>query len=254
MPASFDSPESLVDQMFRQISDRVSLLVISHITSPTALILPIELICQTARRRGLPVCVDGPHVPAHVALDIDSLDCDFYTASCHKWLSATLGSGFLYVHPRQQSIAQPLVKSWGRLLPAMPQRWDQEFTWSGTRDPSVYLSIPVAIDFLRSVGLDNFRARAYWLAEYAERRLVELFSTEPMGAHGPYRWYGTMAHVPLPKGDWSELQQRLWTEFGIEIPIIYFDDRWFVRVSCHLYTTTAQIDYLVESLKRCLKV
>jgi isopenicillin-N epimerase len=185
-----------------------------------------------------------------VPLNIDALDCDFYLASCHKWMAATLGSGFLYVHPRQQASFRPLVRSWGRLLPALPARWDEEFTWSGTRDPSIYLSVPAAITFLESVGLDSFRERLYWLARYAQDRLTDLFSTEPLGRSVEYRWYGTMAHVPLPLGDWSTLQARLWTEFGIEVPVIEFGGAWYVRVSCYLYNSTAHIDTLCDALQR----
>jgi isopenicillin-N epimerase len=250
LPPVFESPEQVVDAIFSQIGPRASLLVISHITSPTALILPIEAICWTARQRGIPVCVDGPHAPAHVPLNIESLDCDFYVASCHKWLAATLGTGFLYAHPRVQHRVEPLIKSWGLLLPDIPRRWDEEFTWSGTRDPSIYLSIPAAIDFLEAIGWDSFRGRAYHLADRARELLAGQLGTEPLG-RGPHRWYGTMAHVPLPPGDWSELQARLWREFSIEVPIICFENAWYVRVSCHLYTTAQQLDYLADSLAQC---
>jgi isopenicillin-N epimerase len=132
----------------------------------------------------------------------------------------------------------------------LPRRWDEEFTWSGTRDPSIYLSVPAAIDFMEGVGLDNFRQRAYWLADYARQTLCEKFGTTPLG-RGDYRWYGAMAHVPLPPGDWSKLQDRLWREFGIEVPIIFFEGAWFVRVSCHLYNDTRQIEYLIDALEKC---
>jgi isopenicillin-N epimerase len=250
LPQVFESPEAVVDAIAAQIPPRASLLVISHITSPTALIMPIAAICRMARQRGLPVCVDGPHAPAQVLMDIDSLDCDFYVASCHKWLSATLGTGFLVAHPRVQSLVEPLIQSWGLLLPQTPQRWDDEFTWTGTRDPSIYLSIPAAIDFIEQIGLESFRARTYYLAAQARARLIDQFDGQPIGRGE--QWYGCMAHVPLPKGDWSSLQEALWRDYGIEVPIIQFGGAWYVRVSCHLYNRIEQIDYLVESLASCL--
>lgn len=251
LPPVFDSPDAIVDAMVSQVGPRAKLLVVSHITSPTALIMPIEAICRAARQRGLAVCVDGPHAPAHVPLCVDELDCDFYLASCHKWLSATLGTGFLYAHPRVQSGVEPLIKSWGRLLPELPRRWDEEFSWSGTRDPSIYLSAAAAIEFLEEIGLDTFRHRAYYLADLARETLSEQFATTPIG-RGDYRWYGTMAHVPLPRGDWTNLQDRLWREFGIEIPIILFEGAWYVRVSCHLYNNANQIQYLADALRQCV--
>ncbi|MEQ1905241.1 MAG: aminotransferase class V-fold PLP-dependent enzyme [Pirellulaceae bacterium] len=249
MPERFESAEQMLAPLLAATTAKTRLVVLSHITSPTALIWPVEKLIPAFRERGIPVCIDGPHAPAHIPLHLDSLDCDFYVASCHKWLCAPLGTGFVYAHPRQHAIMQPLVKSWGRLLPAVPERWHEEFTWQATRDTSGFLSIPTAIEFMESIGLHEFRARAYWLATYAEDRLVELTGERPLGDRRD-GWYGTMAHVPLPAGDWSQLQNQLWQQFQIEIPIIHFNNRWFIRVSCHLYTTTKQIDYLLTALHK----
>jgi isopenicillin-N epimerase len=248
LPDAFQSTEQIVEAVFAPAGPRTRLIVVSHITSPTALIMPIREICAEARRRGIPVCIDGPHAPAHVPLAIDDMGCDFYTASCHKWLSAPLGSGFLYVHPEWHDVIQPQLKSWGRLLPNEPGQWFEEFIWSGTRDPAAYLSIPAAIGFLESVGLDRFRQRCYGMARETAQRLIELTAMEPIGADVA-RWYGTMAHVPLPPGEWTDLQGWLWDEHRIEVPVIHFDDRWFIRVSHHLYNTPAQIDRLIDALR-----
>jgi isopenicillin-N epimerase len=160
-----------------------------------------------------------------------------------------LGTGFLYVHPRQQSSIEPAIKSWGRLKPAIPDSWDEEFTWMGTRDPSHLLSLPTAIEFLESIGLDAFRARSRWLATYAEEKLIEMFGTTPIGKRND-GWYGSMTHVPMPPGDWSKLQKQLWDQVGIEVMIINFNDRWFIRVSNHLYNNSTQLDTLTKALHR----
>jgi isopenicillin-N epimerase len=213
------------------------------------LILPIAEISAALRQRGIAVCVDGPHAPAQIDVAIDVYDCDFYTASCHKWLCAPLGTGFLHAHPRWHQVMQPILQSWGRLLPAIPQRWYEHFTWSGTRDNSGYLAIPTAIDFMETVGLREFRQRAYWLASFAESNLRELTRQTPI-ARREDGFYGTMCHVPLPAGDWSKLQDQLWHQHQIEVPIVHFAGRWFVRVSCHLYTTTLQIERLLGALRK----
>ncbi|MEZ6095597.1 MAG: aminotransferase class V-fold PLP-dependent enzyme [Pirellulaceae bacterium] len=250
--SAFESAESLRDALLAGVTPRTRLVVLSHITSAPALIWPLEKIIPAFRERGISVCIDGPHAPAQIELALDNLNADFYVASCHKWLCGPLGTGFLYAHPRNHSIIQPTVKSWGRLLPAMPERWDEEFTWSGTADPSRYLSIPTAIEFMESIGLKTFRDRAYWLASYAEKKIGELTGTKPIADRNA-GWYGTMAHVPLPPGDWSQLQDDLFQKYGIETPVIHFDDRWFIRVSGHLYVMTKHIDYLVDALKTLLK-
>ncbi len=249
LPAEIESEQSVIDALLTGVTDKTRLVIVSHITSATALVMPVKRICAEFAKRGIAVCIDGPHAPAQVDLQIDDLGCDFYTASCHKWLCATLGSGFLFVHPKWQNQIQPIVKSWGRLLPAMPERWDEEFTWIGSRDPSPFLSVPVAIEFMLGIGLEAFRARSRWLAGYAEASLRELFGTRPIAPRAD-GWYGSMAHVPLPPGDWTALQRDLWEQVGIEIPIIHFEERWFVRVSCHLYNNASQINTLASSLKR----
>lgn len=247
LPSTFESPQQITDALVSATSSATRLVVVSQVTSPTAIILPVAEIIRGLHDRGIATCLDGPHAPAQVDLNIDALNCDFYCASCHKWLCAPLGTGFLYVHPRWQATIQPQLLSWGRLLPAVPERWDEQFTWSGTRDGSGYLSVPTAIEFLTRVGLPQFRERCEWLARYAESRLMELTGAQPI-APTTGGWYGTMCHVPLPGGDWSALQMDLWRGHGIEVPIIRFLDRWFVRVSCHLYNTTGQIDQLVAAL------
>jgi isopenicillin-N epimerase len=251
LPRPIQAPEEVVAAIAGALTDRTRLLVISHITSATALIMPIRSICQAAAARGVPVCVDGPHAPLHVDLNLALLDCDYYTASCHKWLSAPFGSGFVYVNPRCQSGIQPATLSWGRLLPALPASWDEQFIWSGTRDPSPFLSVPAAIDFFTELGLERVRARMYKLAEYARQRLLDLLGTTPLASPAA-QWYGAMAHVPLPPGEAQPLQQWLWDQHRIEVPIVTWHDQRYVRVSCHLYNTTHHIDRLVEALRNHL--
>lgn len=252
LPLPFTSAEEAVASLFEASTDHTKIIVVSHVTSPTAVILPVDEICREARRRGIAICVDGPHAPAQVDIRLDELDCDYYVASCHKWLSAPFGSGFLYVHPRQQASVRAPLLSWGRLLPAQPESWSDEFLWSGTRDPSPYLAVSAAIDFIESVGLARFRERTHALARYARQRLVELTGREPIVPDSE-AWYGAMAHVPLPPGDAKPLQDALWREHHIEVPIVDWNGGRYVRVSCHLYNTRAEIDQLVTALREQLK-
>ncbi len=235
LPDSFVEPREVVDEFLRGAGDRTRLIVISHITSPTALILPVAEICRRANERGIRVCIDGPHALAAIAVEIDRLGCDFYCASCHKWLSAPFGSGFLYLHPRWRQTVQPVVVSWGNSLSGRPPSWQDEFVWSGTRDPSPFLAVPAAIDFLASLsrgcdgakgaaggaggrpakgaidaawgrngpqgaeGIALFREISAALVEQARRRITAVTQREPIGA--PERqWYGTMITIPLPEG------------------------------------------------------
>jgi isopenicillin-N epimerase len=164
----------------------------------------------------------------------------------------------LYVAPRQQGLVRPPVLSWGRIPPSRIESWSDEFVWSGTRNPTAYLAFPAAIDFLEQVGLDNFRARTHWLAQHARRKVSELTGLAPLVPDSP-AWYGSMAHVPLPPPRVSTaavqscpvsnpLQHTIWQNLGIEVPIVDFRGQRYIRVSCHLYNNTQQIDRLVSGL------
>ncbi|MFO0870378.1 MAG: aminotransferase class V-fold PLP-dependent enzyme [Pirellulales bacterium] len=251
LPARCTAADEVVDAIFAEVTPRTRLIVASHVTSPTAIILPIELLCRRAAVAGIACCVDGPHAPAQVDFSLSRLSCDFYVASCHKWLSAPFGSGFLAVAPRWQAVMRTPQLSWGRLLPDVPQSWDDEFIWSGTRDPSAWLAVPAAIDFLADYGFDRFRQTTHALAQYGRNRLVELTGREPLVPDDP-QWYGSMAHVPLPPGNARALQRALWEQYGIEVPIVDWNQERFIRVSCHLYNDASQIDRLVAALHTLL--
>lgn len=252
LPFPLSSADEIVDRLFADCDERTKLLVVSHVTSPTAVILPLEQIDVEARRRGIAVCVDGPHAVAMRDVNLHALDCDYYVASCHKWLCAPFGTGLLYVHPRRQAEVKPLVISWGRTPAGAAKSWRDEFFWLGTRDPTGYLSVPAAIEFLADVGWQRFRDRTHRLAQYARDILVDLTGLAPF-VPDDVDWYGSMIALPLPMGDAGSMQQALVRRYGIEIPIIAWQGRRFVRPSCHLYTTHRQLDLLRDALRTLLR-
>jgi len=268
LPLPFRSVDDTVTALWAAVTPRTRLIVVSHITSPTAVILPVAQIGAKAREQGIAVAVDGPHALAQLPLTLDTLNCDFYTVSCHKWLSAPFGSGFLYVAPPHQQQVRAPVLSWGRIPPTPLRTWSDEFVWSGTREPSAYLSVPTAIEFLERIGLSAFRRRTHALAQYARQRLIELTGLTPIVPDDP-AWYGTMAHVPLPpppaenpshateRPDEScpvanRLQHTIWQQLGIEVPVVEFKGTRYIRVSCHLYNDRGEIDRLVAGLRDLL--
>jgi isopenicillin-N epimerase len=266
LPESFVDAAEVVAALFAGVSARTKLIVVSHITSPTALILPVAEICRRAKERKLPVCIDGPHALAAVSIELDRLGCDFYCASCHKWLSAPFGSGFLYVHPRWKQSVQPLVVSWGNSLSGRPRSWQDEFVWSGTRDPSPFLAVPAAINFLAGLSprwaadeaIDIFRGISHRLVDLAQRKITALTALAPIGAP-PHEWYGTMITLPLPDGigevphgQTHPLQAALWERFQIEAPVVNWNGRRHIRVSCHLYNDEGDIDRLAMALGELL--
>ena len=256
LPEPFTSPEEITAAVLSQVTERTRLIVVSHVTSPTAMVLPVADICREAARRGVAVCVDGPHAIAMQDLDLKKLGCDFYVASCHKWLSAPFGTGFLYAHPRWRQAIRPALVSWGGSQTGRPKSWKDEFLWQGTRDLTGFLAIPAAIEYLNQYGLENFRQNTHALACEARARLeLQLKTFAPIPDHPD--WYGSMVTVPLPEkvivpATWTgkphPLQQVLTEKHRIEVPIIKWGHRMHIRVSCHLYNTSADLDKLCHAL------
>ncbi|MBX9787364.1 MAG: aminotransferase class V-fold PLP-dependent enzyme [Pirellulales bacterium] len=269
--APIESVDEVVAAILAPLGPRTRVLVVSHVTSATAVVFPLTTIVDEARRRNrangdspLWTVVDGPHALVPVPLAIDQLDVDFYTASCHKWLSAPIGSGFLYVNPRVQSRVRPAVTSWGTMPADKAVNWQGEFHWPGTRDPSAWLSVPAAIDLIEAVGLERFRRETHELARYARERMIDRLGAEPLTPDSP-DWYGSMVAVILPEPGPSAppteqatrraraWQDALWEQAGIEVPLNVWGGRTLLRVSCHLYNRSDQIDLLVATLARVLK-
>lgn len=252
LPVPFTDRQALTDTLLGACNDKTRLMVLSHITSVSAVIMPVRAVCKELRRRGILSCIDGPHALLQERFSLDELDCDYYAASCHKWLCAPIGSGFLYVNPRHHAAVRPLRLSWGRLPPAYPNDWTEELTWVGTRDYSPYLTVPHAIRFFEGLDRDALDARNHELARYARAQLAALPGAEAM-TPDTRDSYGWMAAVMLAPGDYTDLQDRLWKNYGIEVPIMRLGDRRIVRVSCHLYNHAREIDKLVEALRTELK-
>jgi len=245
----------VVDSIFSAVTEKTKLIVVSHITSPSAIIFPVSEICREARSRGIPVCIDGPHAIAMRDVSLKEIDCDFYCASLHKWLSAPFGSGFLYVKRNYQQRLKPHMTSWGRSLGGRDERWQDHINWLGTRDPAPFLAVPAAINFLEEVGLGGFRNWTHQLAQYARQKLERLFDTHAW-VPDTAEWYGSMIAVPLPASDIKKskpnamhpLQRQLREQFQVEIPISECCGQSFLRVSCHLYNTSDDIDRLINAL------
>jgi isopenicillin-N epimerase len=251
LPLPLRDPHQIVEAIVARCTERTRLVVASHITSPTAIKLPVEELCAALRERGIATCIDGPHALLQEQVKLNRLKCDFYTASCHKWLCAPLGSGFVYVDPKWHALFQSARLSWGRLLPHLPEAWSHELLWTGSRDYSAFLTVPAAIDFFNKFDCQKLDERNHALACYARRQLLSIAGSEPVTPEGR-QWFGWMVGVWLPHCDYdySVLQKRLWEEYKIEVPIVKFAGHYLVRVSTHLYNSTHDIDFLVRAIRR----
>jgi isopenicillin-N epimerase len=221
------------DELAASIGPRTRAVSMSHITSPTALVLPVEEICAAAREAGVLSIVDGAHAPGQLALDLERLGADIYAGNCHKWLSAPKGAGFLWARPEHQEWIAPLVVSWG-----YDEGFGRRHGWQGTRDPAAALSVPAAIEAHRSFDLERCRE----LAAASHDRLP------PFGATpAPQMWT-----TELPVDDPPELQRRLFDEHRIEVVVRAWEGRSLLRVSIAPYNEAADVERLLDALDSLL--
>jgi isopenicillin-N epimerase len=265
IPFPFRCEEDLVAPILAAVTARTRLALLDHITSPTGLVLPIAWLVRELQARGVEVLVDGAHAPGMVPLNLGQLGADYYTGNCHKWLCTPKGSAFLHVRQDRQQRIRPLVISHG----ANSRRTDRsrfqiEFAWTGTGDPSHCLSIPAALKFIAAQmpgGWPAVMARNRALALAGRTLLCNALAVE---APCPPEFIGTLAAVPLPDARPDELprpplfeyplQETLRLEHRIEVPIIPWPapPGRLVRIAPCLYNYLPQYERLAAALLECL--
>jgi isopenicillin-N epimerase len=246
IPLPLGDEEEVVETIWTGVTGRTRVLYLSHHTSGTALTLPVAELCRRARERGIVTVVDGAHVPGHLPLNLRALDPDFYTGNCHKWLGAPKGAGFLYVRRELQRDVHPLVFSWGYEGddPTFIARHEKQ----GTRDPSAYLSVPYAIEWQRSRDWHLVRERCHELARRAAGELG-LTPLVPDTRHG---LYGQMVSLRLPDDAPADLQERLFGEHRIEIPVMHRREPRLIRASFQGYNDESDLERLKAALAALL--
>jgi len=253
LPFPVGSRDELVDAVVDALTPRTRLLLVDHVTSPTALVLPVERIAAAAAERGVIVLVDGAHGPGMVDVDLAALEragVGMYSANCHKWICAPKGSGFLWVRRDLQPLVRPTSISHGASSPRTDRsRFRLEFDWTGTFDPTPWLAVPAALDLLGSLlpgGWPELRARNRTLALEGRRLVCEALGIEPPC---PGELVGAMASVPLPDGE-AGLDERLYGDYGIEVPVIGFPaaPARVVRLSAQAYNAPEEYAHLAGAL------
>jgi isopenicillin-N epimerase len=244
--------ETFVDELWAGVTERTRVISISHITSGTALVLPVAEVCRRARAAGIMTVIDGAHAPGQIDLNLDELGADFYGGNCHKWLCAPKGSGFLFARPEHQDSLDPLIISWGYEADVPgPSRFLDHLERTGTQDPAAYLSVPAAIAFQRAHDWPRVRAACHLLARDARERIAALTGL-PQIAPDSAEWWVQMSTCPLPPVDAQHLKERLWDDYQVEIPVSSRSGQTFVRVSIQAYNRPEDVDRLLEALKALL--
>lgn len=248
VPLPIESAERVVEAIWSGVTGRTRVLFVSHITSPTAIILPVQELVRRAREAGIITVIDGAHAPGQIPVDLRELGADFYSGNCHKWMMSAKGSAFLYACRERQHLVEPLVVSWGWESDAPgPSHFIDEQEWQGTRDIAAYLSVPAAIKFMAQHDWPHVRLECHELVRYARERVSELTGLPPVTPDS-FEWFAQMASLPIPQCDLDALKRRLYDEFHIEIPTVEWNGRHFVRISIQGYNTRADVDALVDAL------
>jgi len=247
LPYPVPAPGAIVAAIEAAIGPRTRMAIVDHVSSGSAVVLPIAEVAALCRSRGVALLVDGAHAPGALGLDIPSIGADWYTGNLHKWAWAPRSCGLLWAAPGRQAGLHPTVISWG-----LDQGFTTEFDWVGTRDPSSWLAAPEAIAMLGDLGALAVRDYDHSLAIEAVHRLRDSIGAEVMA---PDAMIGTMATVVLPARfgatteDASRLRDLLLMRDGIEVEIHAWKERVRVRVSAQVYNETADIDRLVLALE-----
>jgi isopenicillin-N epimerase len=233
------------------------LVVIDHVTSPTALVYPIEEIVAALEPK-IPVLVDGAHGPGQVPLDIERIGASWYTGNLHKWTGAPKGAAFLHTRSDRRASTVPTVISHGynAALAADEDRYQLLFDWLGTDDFSAFAVVPDALSLvggLEAGGWDAVMKQNHDLVLAARRLIVE-----EIGASipAPDQMIGSMASIQLPDtdgpdpgGDLSPAMDRLF-DVGIYVPVMNWPN-WphqLLRISAHLYNTLDEYQTLAVAL------
>jgi isopenicillin-N epimerase len=266
LPFPVDDPGVVIERVLDAVSPRTRLVLLSHVTSPTALVMPVEALVRELDARGIDTLVDGAHAPGMLPLDLDRLGAAYYTGNAHKWLCAPKGAAFLHVRADRRAAIHPLVTSHGANAErADRSRFRLEFDWTGTDDPSARLSIPSALETMGSLldgGWTELMALDRTIAHAGRRSLAEALDIDLSAERDAPR--ATMTVLPLP---WSAadddavrgLEAALARE-RIDVPLI----RWpvaaaldpgaapralLLRLSGQVYVRAADIERLAALLR-----
>jgi len=246
LPYPGTTPEAVVSAIAAAITARTKLVVIDAITSPTALLLPAAEIARTTRARGIPVLVDAAHAPGQITDAVTDGAADWVTGNAHKWLFAARGCAYLWSRPDRQTMTHPAVISHG-----YGAGYCAEFDWTGTRDPTAWLSISAAIEFWRTMGGPALMVRNHALAAEAAAMLEARLGVSPAAPNSMRAAMQTIelvSHGPATFENAKRLQYRLADAYGVTVPIIPFGGRLWVRISAQIYNEMADYIRLADAL------
>lgn len=260
VPFPIRGPEEVVDAIEAAVSARTRLVMVDHVTSPTALIFPVAEIAKRMRARGVLTLVDGAHGPGMLPVDLEAIDADYYTGNFHKWVCAPKGAAFLWVRRELQEGVVPTLISHGLNATRTDRsKFRLLFDWMGTDDPTPFLCVPAALRFLGGLapgGLSEVMQRNHALVLRGRDALCRALGVRPPA---PDAMLGSIASVVLPKSHDSgidlrgedRMQRVLADAHQVRVPVFPWPttEHRLLRISAQLYNADAQYTYLAEKVR-----
>lgn len=259
VPFPLESSDQIIAAVKERVSSKTKLVLLDHLTSQTALVFPIEKLISELTKLGIDTLIDGAQAPGNIPVNLQQLGATYYTGNCHKWLLSPKGAAFLYVRRDKQQQIRPLVISHGANSPRSDKsRFQIEFDWIGTDDPTAYLSVPTALNFINTrldSGWPELMEKNHCLAVKARQIICQQLG---VSLPCPNQAIASMASIPLPeivdKFTAKQLQNTLYNEYSIQVPIFDFlsNQQWLLRISAQIYNTEAQYKKLANALTELL--
>ena len=259
IPVPPESPQAILDAIKAGLTSRTRLVVCSHITTRTGMITPVKEISKLAHSLGALTAYDGAHTPGMVPLNIADTGADFYGGNCHKWLCSPKGVGFLYANPEVQDKLCHLIVGWGysregtKPGPDRPEINNSPFMWGieawGTTDLAAQATVGDAVHFQEEIGVDEIARRGRQLAGYLRAR-VEPLDWVRVVSPSARAMSGSITTCSLEGLGGIGLGRVLFERDRITVPVSEEGEDSWIRVSTHLYNTEAEVDHLIDVLKR----
>lgn len=244
-----EDKEDFIRQFMAGVNDRTKLIFISHITSSTALRLPVEEICALARERGIMTFVDGAHGPGQVEVDLRQMGADIYTGASHKWMMTPKGSSFLYIRKGLQDLFDPIIISWGyEAVAPSSSRFLDYHEVQGTRDLSAFCTIPAAIRFMEEHNWRSVASECRKLVQKNASTLTTITGHLPIAPIND-DFTAQMYAAQIDTTDSQALHDRLYRTFNIQIPVMAQGDQFYIRYSINGFNEQADLDKLFDALR-----
>ena len=263
IPFRVKNEQEIVDLVMGAVTENTVLALIDTVTSATGLRMPFEALVEKMQGSGVDVLLDAAHGPGIVPLDLKEMGAAYCTGNCHKWICTPKGSAFLHIRSDRKNIVRPLSISHGYSFEGTEQeRFEFEFGWPGTQDPTPWLCVPHAIEFLGGLvegGWKEIMDRNRELALLGRDILCDALGTSPPV---PDSMVSSIAAVEMPyEGEVGPMSLEgdpyhnfLLDEFGIQVPVFPWrhHNTRYIRISAQLYNNVEEYKFLADCLRRSL--